>query len=338
MLKIFLVDPFNQKNLLKDELFNSPFGHLYSGLQELGVTLTTYDQKSLECADKVIFFNHNKKLIALCEKLNIGKEKRELVLWEPETVIPDQYKTSVWNKYGKIICFREDLEKKFHFPKVNWPQGQKVRAEVPPFNERKMITLINANKYSYVKGELYSLRRDVIRFFEKKNDANFDLYGRDWERNIFYNPKILAHYGLMALKTGAVLTYFKDVITSCFVSWPSYKGEIPDKYKILDQYKFTICIENEATYITEKIFDSLSSGSIPIYKGPVEIKNLVPKDCYIDFNQFSTLDEMYDFLLAMTGEEFTRRQSKIIEYMNSEQFKQMQPKAVFYKLSEILTQ
>lgn len=336
-MKIFLVDPFNQKNLLKDELFNSPFEHLYLGLKELGITLNTYDQKSLETADKIIFFNHNKDLLKKCDKLKISKDKRELILWEPEVVMPDQYKKNVWNMYGKVVCFREDLEKKYNIAKINWPQGQSVRKSVPGFKERKLLTLINANKFSYIKGELYSLRRKVIRFFEEKAGDDFHLYGKDWNKNPFLNPKTLAYYGLMAIKNKGLIFFCYDFLASFFIFWPSYKGEVKDKYLVLDAYKFTICFENEATYITEKIFDSLSSGSIPIYKGPLEIKSIVPQDCYINYDEFNSLDELYKFLNSMSEEEFTRRQNKIIEYMNGD-FEKMRPKAVFQRLSKVLSE
>ncbi len=337
-MKIFLVDPFNQKSLLNNELYNSPFRYLYDHLKEHGTELSTYDQKQLISADKIIFFNHNKSLLAECEKLKIDKQKCELVLWEPETVIPGQYCPSVWSRYGKVVTLRDDLALKYNFPKINWPQGQTVRTTVPGFKARKLITLINANKFSYVRGELYSLRRDVICFFQKKNDGNFDLYGIGWGQNPFKKPKMLAYYALMAIKQMAIFTFLSDLISSFFISWSSFRGEVADKYKVLDDYKFNICIENEATYVTEKIFDSFSSGAIPVYKGPAEIKKLVPEDCYVDFDQFKTLEEMYLFLKSMTEEEYTQRQLKIIEYMNGDHFKKLQPKAVFYELSKILSQ
>lgn len=336
MTKLFLIDPFNQKNLFKDELRNSPFVHLYTELEKLGVSLKTYDRGELKQADKIIFFNHNKKLLSQCESLNIGKERRVLVLWEPETVLPDQYKKCVWENYGDIICFREDLEKQYNFKKVNWPQGQTIKQDVLKFCDRKMVTLINANKFSYVAGELYSLRRVVIKYFEKKNDLQFDLYGRDWGINPFLNLRIMAYYGLMALKCNNLFSFITDFLSSLVTSWSSYRGEIVDKYKVLEEYKFNICFENEATYVTEKIFDSLSVGTIPIYKGPEEIKKLVPRDCYVDYDQFNSMDEMYNFIYLMTETEFQQRQKKIIEYMQGPQFEQLQPHSVFRKLAEVV--
>lgn len=337
-MKVFLVDPFNQKNLLNNKLRNSPFVYLYESLKDKNIELDTYDKKDLISADKIIFFNHNKKLLNECNKLKIEKSKKILVLWEPETVIPDQYSEDVWSEYGEIVTLREDLQLKYQFPKINWPQGQTVKSNYLKFNERKMITLINANKFSYVEGELYSLRREVITFFEKQKNGDFDLFGIGWGRNPFLRPKIFLYYLLMGFKQGKVLNVIKDFCASFFLSWKTFRGEIPDKYTVLEKYKFNICIENEATYVTEKIFDSLSVGAIPIYKGPIEIQKLVPAECFINYDQFSTIESMYDYLKAMTEEEFTFRQNKISEYMNSEQFKKMQPKSVFTKLAEILAQ
>lgn len=51
-------------------------------------------------------------------------------------------------------------------------------------------------------------------------------------------------------------------------------NEITDKEEGLNDYMFSICIENDTfdTYFTEKILDCFATGTIPVYKGTKKIK------------------------------------------------------------------
>ena len=73
----------------------------------------------------------------------------------------------------------------------------------------------------------------MAKFFEKKDVDNFDLFGVHWDK---------CHF-------------------NC------YKGYAPSK-ATLKNYKFCICFENITNvngYISEKIFDCLQYGCVPIY-------------------------------------------------------------------------
>jgi hypothetical protein len=48
----------------------------------------------------------------------------------------------------------------------------------------------------------------------------------------------------------------------------NYLGEVEDKRAVLSMYKFCLVIENSSGYLSEKFFDALLSGCIPIYIGP----------------------------------------------------------------------
>jgi hypothetical protein len=57
-------------------------------------------------------------------------------------------------------------------------------------------------------------------------------------------------------------------------------GPVADKLQTASNYKFALVIENSGDYMSEKLFDALFSGCLPIYVGaPVETygipKNLV---------------------------------------------------------------
>ncbi len=65
-------------------------------------------------------------------------------------------------------------------------------------------------------------------------------------------------------------------------SLPAYRGYAASKYKTLAQYRYNLAIENsvEDWYISEKIFDSLLCGCMPIYYGSEKIFDLLPNEWF----------------------------------------------------------
>ena len=60
-------------------------------------------------------------------------------------------------------------------------------------------------------------------------------------------------------------------------------GRVKDKAKFLSSYKFSISMENSKAngYISEKILDSFSAGTIPIYYGDYMIDEYINPKSYI---------------------------------------------------------
>ena len=56
-------------------------------------------------------------------------------------------------------------------------------------------------------------------------------------------------------------------------------------------------------YITEKIFDCLYVGTIPLYLGAKDIADLIPEDTYIDCRRFFPWEEMHGKVMGMSGAE-----------------------------------
>jgi Glycosyltransferase family 10 (fucosyltransferase) C-term len=65
-------------------------------------------------------------------------------------------------------------------------------------------------------------------------------------------------------------------------SIPSYRGQCIFKWKTVSQYKYSLVIENSTDdyYISEKIFDALICGSMPIYYGSNKIFEILPKEWF----------------------------------------------------------
>ena len=53
-------------------------------------------------------------------------------------------------------------------------------------------------------------------------------------------------------------------------------------------------------YITEKIFGAFAAGCVPsIYYGAPNIETYIPKDCFINYLDFQTPEELYNFMVNM---------------------------------------
>lgn len=74
------------------------------------------------------------------------------------------------------------------------------------------------------------------------------------------------------------------------------------KYVVLKRYKFNIILDTAIveSYISEKILDSFLTYTIPIYEGSPDVKKYIPKECYIDINNFNTYDEAINYALNLS--------------------------------------
>ncbi|KZV50917.1 hypothetical protein F511_10488 [Dorcoceras hygrometricum] len=72
----------------------------------------------------------------------------------------------------------------------------------------------------------------------------------------------------------------------------------------MSHYKFVLAIENTMTesYVTEKLFYPLDSGSVPIYFGAPDVWNFVPPHSIIDGTQFSSLDELANYVKSLAND------------------------------------
>lgn len=222
-----------------------------------------------------------------------------LILLEPPSVLPKNYEKKYHKYFSKIYTFDDDLVDNKKYFKLYYPELKPMRKDYKSFEEKKLCTLIAGDKSSIHPDELYSKRREVIHFFEKTAPEDFDLYGQTWKKSEF----------------------------------PSYLGSIPNKECLLG-YKFCFAYENMTNingYITEKIFDCFHFGCVPIYLGANNVCDYIPKNCFIDRRDFSSLEELYQYLNRMPKEEYENYITNIQTYLKSDKAK-LFSKETFYEM------
>lgn len=237
-----------------------------------------------------IFSNLGPKL-ETCNFSRFPKEKLVLIMWEPPTVQGSLYDPKIQTSFGTIFTWDDDLVDNQKFFKFHYPALTPRISNIPPFEEKKFCVMISRRLTSRHPKELYSKRKAAIQFFEKKPDGEFDLYGFYWKPGKYKNWKGPLH---------------------------------SNKLEKLKEYKFSICYENMCDvkgYITEKIFDCFAAGVVPVYWGANNITDYIPDTCFIDRRRFTTEEEMYQFLKAISKEDYQNYLDKIAEFLKSDQAK-----------------
>ncbi len=148
------------------------------------------------------------------------------------------------------------------------------------------------------KNSLHEYRFKMIEYFSNKN--KFALYGMFWDDGDRYEKK------------------WKTKMLQVIENLNPKKCE--NKYEIIKNYKFTVCIENTAFdgYITEKIIDALAAGSIPLYLGAPEIEKHIPKNCFIDLRDFETFEKLEEYLESIDEEKAISMIKSGREFLKSE--------------------
>ena len=184
------------------------------------------------------------------------------------------------------------------------------------FLDRKIfLSLINANKsFKYhTKGDLYIERLKLIQWFNRKHPNLFSLYGVGWNK---------PYPGITLIERQ--IRNFKSLFYKIFNKQPFpnvYKGEVVDKSVIYGKCKYAICYENSeglTDYITEKIFDAMVSGCVPVYRGAPNIDDYISPNCYINAAEFKSHDALLSYLMHVTESEFNSYQENILKFLNSD--------------------
>ncbi len=149
-----------------------------------------------------------------------------------------------------------------------------------PFSQKRNITFINTGCYGH--------RVEIIK--EMKQYIQVDCLG-PCEKN---------------------MDYCKEFPLCCKGHWAgSWTSRYREKECLIYNYKFVMALENTITpnYTTEKFWQPLKMGSVPIYWGSDTSKILEPGDnSVIRVNSFSSIKELVEFIepLLVDEEKYNR--------------------------------
>lgn len=186
---------------------------------------------------------------------------RTLIRYEPSVVLPQTHNRLFASLFSEIISVGRPANSPGTQITTNWPQLWGEMAERDANGRSERVVVINGDKLSFIKGELYSLRRRCLTEI-----AALDLFGRGWKMSKWAKVKTLVGEVFICVSAGRFPS--STAVTGWFQVPPHYLGSTTEKRLTLSQYKYSLVIENSLEFLTEKLFDCFFAGTIPIYVGP----------------------------------------------------------------------
>ncbi|MBF9040346.1 hypothetical protein LSUCC0387_05500 [Rhodobacterales bacterium LSUCC0387] len=320
------IDPsypaFNNDKLfdLNDVVLNRddqlmPFHRLRMALRERGQSIHTADlllTKNIGASEAASYVS-----LGIIDNFSQIQEEgraklKAFVLMEPPVVAPHLYKMlpELTEAFELVYLHNVDGDG-YDLTGVKREKLRRLYLPIPyhkvlePFwsNQQRAnrVVVINGNhKPKSVQSELYSTRIEVMSVLAAAEVV--DLYGRGWER--------------WWSRAALWLPYWTNRKTLMSI----YKGSIPSKFEVLQRYRFCLCFENMAMkgYITEKLFDCLYSGTIPLYLGAPDIECYVPEDVYIDCRKFQSWEDVWKYASGLPTDKIEAMREAGRHFLESE--------------------
>lgn len=315
MSKLVLVKPL-WANELGDNLFQIAYPSAFQLLRILaekeGIILKAWDKIPLEDADCLWFLELPDKFSDYEKARLKAREGVPFILqiMETPTDRSQSFYAPNYSFFDYLVTYQQDLQKTDKVYSYRLPNlFGKYHGNHKPFYSRKCSVMINTNRtvgwlstrksgliglpgigpifsgwrrpsWAWVhpgRGELYSWRRSFARLAENRNASSLEIHGRGWNaERISWNPFINRRR-------------FRN---------RSSGGEI-DKLELLSNFRFTIATENfrgRLDYISEKIFDPMMAGSVPVYLGEEKIHEVIPGEAFVDVRKFKDQCELLNYL------------------------------------------
>lgn len=197
-----------------------------------------------------------------------------LIVFEPNAVRPDLHRQNTWRKFHKVLHLSE-LQGRGNQNAIYWEIGFLHPAHIVrsgdlnrPFLGKPKVGLINANKHSFTAGSNYSLRVDFSRTsFE--SGVDLVIAGNGWDKtaleNLYAQIKVLAFQLLSGARVS--LCYFRGRLFHMKYR-DRFIGKVDSAIEFLRHVDIAVVIENDASYVSEKLYNAILAGTFPVYVGP----------------------------------------------------------------------
>ena len=281
-----------------------PFARLREGFRSAGIELSTAD---LNAGREVLFELH----------INVQRRRAAAPMYcydyEHPHVRGINGNASLLARYRRVYSWSEALIDERQVHRLEIPNDLAPRS-MPPYDQRELFcVMIAKNKEMRRPSDisLYQERLRLIRGFEKHASERFRLYGTAWDI-----PAVIPGFGGRIVKLIQQWRYKRSGTRP----FPSWRGTVRSKDEVLQRARFALCYENlrgGRGYVTEKLFDCMVNGCVPVYAGASDIAERVPSDCYIDGDAFASVPALIEHLDRIDAAEFSARQRAMQAFLAS---------------------
>jgi len=278
-----------------------------------------------ESADAIIANSFDSNVRNFISNSRIPKSRRILVLWEPYIVEKTRYQPRVLDLFGTVFAPSIDWAERVSGQAFPWPQDNFSDETI--FNDWSSrinrVVVIQGNKFSATKGELYSARRRVLKSL---NENELSLFGTNWNKGMKFD---WWHWS-RSLKNTSLREFSLKSSYGIGRKYCQYGGGVSDKTETLRKFQISLVIENSPDFISEKLFDSVRSGCVTIYLGPSLEKYGLSSESAIEVsNNPKKIAELVQSLIKISNSE--RRVLAV------KQFRALQPSLQDWNNYEVLS-
>lgn len=251
-------------------------------LAELGLNVVPLGDTR---ATHYVAMDHSERALERVTR-QIPLSRRLLFVFEPQAVNPRQYKLKTRSKYGSSIIGSERHRRMPSDRLIRLgtlPKIEKYSVALSKQREREAgsIGILNENKFSFTPKNLYKFRWRTIADLSKSG-LIVDLGGKNWEQGWGWHLK------------QQLLTLAVTVQNACAIDLFQFHGPLPRSTKIrlhgrveselefLSKFDFCLVIENDPDYVSEKLFNAVMAGGVPLYVGPPLAEFDIPQEVVVE--------------------------------------------------------
>jgi hypothetical protein len=300
-------------------------------------------------ANFFVALNHNKREYREFI-VNGGDPKGAfLIRLEPPSVFPSQYQKRVESLYAHVYTpgYAANFEIGWPFKiqlnpakptsneleQVEWLDGSSIQRVSDWFTRPIQVSMIASNKVSPHKDNHYRIRRQLAKDIDPKI---LQVYGDLWNGSILRKVLHRLKVAIFALRNNTPPNLI-EIYGSLFSNYRSAYGPVRSKHEILKNSQFSLVIENSRTTVSEKLFDVILNGAIPVYVGPRLSSVGIPSGVAYEWNL--ELDALHLFLENIDENTIKSIIADGISFVKSKTFlEKWTEEEVYKKLASLINQ
>lgn len=271
-----------------------------------------------------------------------------LMISESPLICSQMFNKSNRNKFDHIVTYEQDgSSENTHNYRLPVPLSRSQN-EIP-FAHRRLLCMVNSNRVS----GLWSMRQPGLEGLPGIgplfNGWSFDY--RDWERgakrDLYIERRRIAREADRL--PDLAIDFYGNGWDGSQISWcPLYRNKpysshrgnyVEDRIGTLSKYKFTLAYENwtgASDYITDRIFDGLLAGAVPVYLGDDRIARSIPYDAFIDAKSFSSRPQLLRHLASIDESEWLQLRESGMRFLDGAVAAEFSDEAFAERMTSIL--
>lgn len=293
----------------------SRWGQFVSRIRSQGLEVVEISNSIVDYLVAVDHSNIHLKQVAR----KVPRSSRILILRESRSIRPDQFRARILTQYKYILSCSKKFDDKIATDYYN--DGfltTNCQVNQLTLRPRNSICMINENKFSLHKSSNYSLRQKLLEKLVQ-SEFNICVAGKNWTKKYPYYVFQQVKSALILLKSynWFDVRQIRIPMRKSTIERIKFIGFVENKIDFLSKFYFVLIIENDNYRPTEKIFDAITAGCIPIYHGPVFLSEEVPSDIFVRLDDPKTFSNLIEQVYAMSEDDCSNIRNKGRNWLES---------------------